>query len=391
VNARLLVLLCAAFPVSADTNFAGYMKSFAVAQDEISAGPFNIDRTYQSQSALRLMWERFGSKAVWQLHYELSPVLVSRQLALTSPTFAQVDDSYRLTDIDSSLSDSDEKHQVYQNLDRFNVQFQFSHGDLTIGRQAITFGSARIINPTDVFLPFDVRTFNTEYRVGVDAIRYQSPMGELGELDVGVILGDNADSDNSAMFLQMRGNVAGKDLQLAVSRFARQNMIGAGVQTSLGDFGFWTELAAVSGDKDYLRTSLGVDYAFTSTTFMQIEYHYNGAGSKEPNDYLTTAMTTPYQRGGVFLLGRHYLIPALSIQASPLWSVGIQGIFNVDDQSAFLSASAVYNVAEDFYMDFGYYHFTGDSLSSSLTQPVQINSEYGASPNVLYASLRFYF
>ena len=82
--------------------------------------------------------------------------------------------NYRLTDIDPLLID-EARRPVLQNLDRLNIQLQFDQGDLTIGRQAITFGSARIINPTDVFLPYNVTALNTEYRIGVDAIRYQKP------------------------------------------------------------------------------------------------------------------------------------------------------------------------------------------------------------------------
>ena len=135
----------------AESNFSGYAKSFAVAVDEVNTDFFNLKTTYQSQNSIRLMWERFGDNTVWQMHYELSPVFVSRKQPVESQTFNVVGESYRLTDLQSSLSDEDSKNQLYQNLDRLNLQKQFDHGDLTIGRQAISFGSARFINPTDIF------------------------------------------------------------------------------------------------------------------------------------------------------------------------------------------------------------------------------------------------
>ena len=389
VSLLLYLLLWQGSAVAA--NLTGYAKSFVVAQDNIGNPVFTLPVTYQSQNSIRLMWEDFGERSVVQIHYELSPVFVSRALPVDSPTINVVSGSYRLTDIEQSLSEADEKTQLYQNLDRFNMQWQFDHGDFTIGRQAISFGSARIINPTDVFLPFDVRTFNTEYRTGVDAIRYQKPIGELGELDIGVVLGDNADIDNSAAFVQIRQNVNGKDLQFAFIEYARQTLVGAGIQTSISDLGFWLELANVSGDEDYIRLSTGVDYAFTENTFGQIEYHFNGAGSNDPDDYLALFNTIPYQKGGVFLLGRDYLIPSLSVQLSPLWGLGMQAIINLSDNSAFMSASAEYNIGENFYMDFGYYHFEGDDLAITPIGLPKFRSEYGTSPDVIYASLRFYF
>ncbi|MBQ76335.1 MAG: hypothetical protein CMQ20_15115 [Gammaproteobacteria bacterium] len=385
-----LYLLTAAFNAFAESKFAGYIKSFAVAQDGINTTALSLQETYQSQNSVRLMWEKFG-KAIWQVHYEISPVMLSRQQPVDSPTFAAVSDSYRLTDLQTSLSDRSDKNQVYQNLDRFNVQWQFSRGDLTIGRQAISFGSARIINPTDIFLPFNVQTFNQEYRTGVDAIRYQAPLGDLGEFDMGFVLGEDGKTENSAAFLQLRSNVQGKDLQFAFTRFAEQTLVGAGIQTAIGDFGFWFELARVNGDTDYLRTSIGLDYAFTENSFAMIEYHHNGAGSDDPSEYLSLLATLPYQSGGVFLLGKDYLMPSFSLQLSPLWILSTQAIYNLGDDSAFVSLSAEYNVLEDFYMDFGFYHFFGDEITILVPGVPLLGSEYGTNPDVIYASIRFYF
>lgn len=377
---------------TADTHFSGYLKSYGVIQDEISNDVFQADTIYQAQTSGRFMLESFKDNVVFQLHYEISPVFVSQTIGAAAPTFNIVGDSYRLSDLETSLTqNSGNKNQIYQNLDRMNAQIQLEAGDLTVGRQAISFGAARLINPTGVFLPFDVQTFNTEYRTGVDAIRFQKPWGGLGEVDFGLVLGGDADRKTSAAFLQVRNNVAGKDINFALIEFAEQTLVGAGVQSELGAMGFWFETAWVEGDVDYLRTSTGVDYAFTENIFGMVEYHYNGAGSDEPRDYLTLFETTPYRRGGVFLLGKHYLMPSLSVQASPLWSIGLQAIVNLNDNSAFSSIAAEFNVAENFYMDFGLYLFKGDNLTTSPIGMPLFGSEYGANPHTLYTSLRWYF
>ena len=116
-------------------------------------------------------------------------------------------------------------------------------------------------------LPFDVRTFNTEYRNGVDAVRFQRPWGDLGEIDIGVVLGKDAKSENSAAFLQLRTNHKGADYHLAIIEFAAQQLTGLGLQTAIWDLGFWLEAAYVNGDENYLRLSTGVDYSFSENTF----------------------------------------------------------------------------------------------------------------------------
>ena len=377
---RVLLLFALAVPASvlAETKFAGYLKSFAVAQDSVDLPFLQSDRIYESQNSLRLMWEAFTGHAAWQLHYEITPIINSHAQVYNIGTLARAN-AWRLTDIEANLS-SNPRRQVFQNLDRFNVQFNFKSGDLTIGRQPITFGVARVINPTDVFLPFDVRTLNREYRIGVDAVRFQHPFGQLSEVDAGIISGKHARADNSSAFLQVRTNVSGKDLQFALIRFARQTLAGGGVQTSLGNFGFWFEGAGVWGDEDYARASTGLDYAFTENVYGLVEYHYNGAGGASPADYLARLATTPYRVGGIFLLGRQYLIPSISIQVSPLWTVSLQCLANLADSSMFASVAAAYNVSENAYIDLGYYHFLGGSLT-----------EYGSNPDTLYASLRYYF
>jgi hypothetical protein len=386
-----LLIVATSAPSLAEINVSGYLKSFAVAQDQLDNPVFQADRIYQSQNSARLMLDGFADSISWQLHYELSPVLVSSSLPVGVPTFNVVDGNYRFSDPAANLLGEENTNKVFQNLDRLNFRVQMDAGDLTIGRQAISFGSARIISPTDIFLPFDVRTLNTEYRTGVDAMRFQRPWGDLGEIDIGVVLGNDAKRESSAAFLQVRTNKNGVDYQLALIEFAEQQLTGLGLQTAIWDFGFWLEAAYVNGDRNYLRLSTGMDYAFSENTFAQVEYHYNGAGSNNHRDYLANLDSLPYQRGGVFLLGQNYIMPSFTLQVSPLWFVAMQAIYNLDDNSSFFSISAEYNLVEDFYQDFGYFHFSGNDFSLTQAGVPDLRSEYGANPNTLFVSIRYYF
>ncbi len=384
----VLVALLPWTPASAETNFSAYLKSFAILQEAPDL-PGDWHRTAQSQNSLRLMWDVFADSVALQFHYELSPVFASRTDVPSNGTFAGSGNSWRVGDLGSNL-DNGERHDVFQNLDRLNLQVTLPAGDLTLGRQAITFGAARVISPTDIFLPFDVRTFNQEYRVGVDAIRYQQPLGSLGELDLGYIAGDDGAADNSAAYLQARANANGNDMFLVLARFADQNLAGVGLQRALGDLGFWLEAAHVAGDQDYWRASIGLDRAFGEYVFGQIEYHYNGAGSGEPADYASLFATPAYRTGGVFLLGEHYLMPSLSITASPLTAVSIAAFINLSDESAFLALAAQRSLSDNLYADAGLYLFGGSNFETG-TGTIAFGSEYGGSPALVYASLRYYF
>ena len=182
---RALLLLIVSVPSFGGVNFSGHIKTVAVSQEKFSGVP----RNYQSQNNLRFIWNGQKANLAWELHYEFNPTFISRKVSDQQATLIQSKDNYRIKNITRRVRKSESGHMLMQNLDRFNAQLRLPHGDLTLGRQAITFGSSRVINPTDIFVPFDVRVFNQEYRMCVDAIRYQSPIGEVGEFDLGFVFG----------------------------------------------------------------------------------------------------------------------------------------------------------------------------------------------------------
>lgn len=256
------VLLLVSGTATAEVNVSGYLKSYALAQQPVKVVGTG-KKSYHSQNSLRLMIDGFGNNINWQVHYELSPVFNSAGQVLDNRTLGRAGGTWRLTDIEDDLNDPSDKNRMLQNLDRLNVQFTLPNADLTIGRQAIAFGAARAIKPADVFLPFDVRVFSREYRVGVDAIRYQRPFGSLGEIDAGVILGDDASGETSAAFVQVKANTRGNDLSFVAMRFGDLTLGGVGLRRAFGPLGFWFEAAQASGAQRYWRATTGVDVALT--------------------------------------------------------------------------------------------------------------------------------
>ena len=371
---RALLLFGVSLSSLGDIKFSGHIKTVAVTQEKSSGAP----RNYQSQNNLRFIWSGQKANLAWELHYEFNPTFISTKVPEQYSSLIQSKDNYRIKDITRRLRKSESRHILIQNLDRFNAQLQLPHGDLTLGRQAITFGSSRVINPTDIFVPFDVLIFNQEYRMGVDAIRYQAPIGDVGEFDLGFVFGESREA--SAAFFQLSDNYAGKDWQITLLRFAEKNLLGFGMETALGQFGFWVEAAKVFGQRKYIRVSTGLDYAFSDRALGQIEYHYNGVKLdqiQEGKENLQGARLPV----GVMFRGENYLIPNLTYQLGPLWKMGFQGIFNTSDNSSFLSIFTAYNVKENIDANFTYYHFQGDRESS----------EYGLNPDIVYLGLSYYF
>jgi len=402
----LAILLLPRPSLAGDFSYSGYLKSYALAQDEIyiKNSPQQFDSNFQSQNALRLMANGFTENSGnFEVHYEVQPVYYSESRQADNSggigsTLSLGTTRYRYKDIDATLGEeSEDKHLViWQNLDRLNYQYNNHYGDLTVGRQVVSFGSARFINPTDIFIPFTIQTLNQEYRVGIDALRYQADLGDFAVLDTGLIIGEDGKQENSAAFLRGKNSINGNDIEAMFIKLDESWLLGGGIERALGDFGFWFETAYMQMNNqtisDYWRSSIGSDYALNESVILMLEYHYNGAGSSDPDNYLQLLSQEPYQKAGIFLLGKHYLIPAISWVATPLVNVNASSFLNLSDQSVFINLSSEVSWSDNLYSDFGTYLSYGDGLEyQAPTQKISFGSEFGAYPLSFYASLRYYF
>lgn len=315
--------------------------------------------------------------------------------------------SYRIDDFNGRLypgpGEKAGSFQVMQNLDRAFFTVHTSLADIYLGRQAIAWGSARVINPTDILAPYSYNELDTEDRVGVDAVRIRYPLGFMGEIDAGAVFGDKFDKNNSAFFLRGKYYILQTDLSAMAIRFRQNLMLGLDLARSLGGAGTWLELswvkpncfgndALLPGRADYVRGTIGADYSFNDKFYGFAEYHYNGAGTGTTENYPENALSIPYYEGGVFLLGEHYLIPGGTYQITPLLILNGTAIFNINDQSILMIPSLEYNISENIYLALGAYWGLGEKIATSdsgLT--VKVKSEFGEYANTVYSSFRVYF
>ncbi len=335
--------------------------------------------------------------------YDFTPRVQDPLLFTESPFAVGIASSlYRLVDFDSRIyPDEDEligNVGIYHNLDRASVQFSTDFADISIGRDAIAWGSARIINPTDVVAPYTYDQLDTEDRVGVDAVRIRIPVGALGEVDTGYIFGTDFNFDKSAIFLRTQLNAIETDFSILLLEFQKNRLVGLDVARGIGGAGFWLETAYVFAEPfdkkadtadNYLRASVGLDYSFGGETYTFIEYHFNGAGVDKPENFLTNLNQPAYTHGGVYLLGVHYIAPGFTHQLTPLISFSGQLLFNLSDLSAWIAPQIAYNIAEDIHLSIGSFFSFGKRPKND--NSTQFRSEFGAYPNLFFTSFRVYF
>jgi hypothetical protein len=398
-------------------SFRGYFKNFSIllippvasldgaTMNEPDMGAVN-NRLRLRLTVRPLNWISF------QCDYDISPRIQDTRLFKENLFFPGMRlTEYRLADFRDRLypgpGEMPESFGIYHNLDRFMLTIKTRGADIILGRQALAWGSARVVNPTDVLAPFAFNELDKEERTGVDAIRVRVPLGAMEELDMGIVAGDKFKAGNNAFYLRGKIHAFDTDISAMTMAFRNHILLGLDLAGSIGGSGAWLEAAYVipdalrkngtAGENNYIRVSTGVDYNFSSKTYGFVEYHFNSAGKSEPDEYLSLVGNTPYRDGAVYLMGRHYVSVGSTYQISPLLPFTGLLIANLSDLSLVFAPSVDYNISQNIYLGGGAYIGIGkrpEIIPGSAgpgAQPDLLHSEFGTYPDMIYASFRVYF
>ncbi len=365
--------------------------------------PYKPQETVQNALRLRLFYKPadwFSAETAWQV----SPT-VSHLSTAMNDLFAPSLNDYRITDFKDTLYTTPDGILSFpHSLDRLDLTFTFPFMDIFIGRQAISFGAAKFLNPTDVFAPLSFQDINREEKVGVDAVRVKFPLGEMSELDAGYVFGPDGRLSKSAAFLRGKFALWETDFTLMLVEYQYNLLAGLSIERSLGGAGVWLEAAYTADgvlgrrepDDDDFRLSAGADYNFADANLVLFgEYHYSMAGELRPSRYITNAkLKAAYRDSGVYLLGQHYLAVGLSWEITPLLNGSFQTLVNLTDGSLLLAPRLEYSVDEDLYWDIGAAMGAGATARKGdlmgFDYPIP-RSEFGLYPYTVYTSMRLYF
>ncbi len=407
--AVVLVVLMAPVVWSSDINFGGYYKNFTVGYRlplQVQFGDLRTPRDLGSVSnrlRLDVAWRASDALAL-EAAGNLVLRVQDRALFDFDPfRFGLNPQSYRVGDPNARIYPEDDRDLsslgLFQNIDRLQATLHLSFADVYLGRQAVAWGFARVINPTDVIAPYAYTELDTEHRIGVDALRARIPVGLLSEIDVGWIFGDEFAYDRSAGFVRGRFYVGRTDVSPIAVLFREHLMLGMSATRSVAGAGVWAEAAYTMLDDEahdeseidrYWRVTVGADYSLTETIYGFAEYHYNQAGAADPDDYASLPFTRAYEDGAVYLLGEHYLVPGVSIQISPLVTLTAEAVLNITDPSVSLTPRLEYNIAESIYIEGGAFVGIGSAPDASPSS-IDLGSEFGSYPDYLFTSFRVYY
>ena len=402
----------------AQSNFSikGYYKNFSVVlkpsgAEDLSSSFFNYPAMGLVNNRLRLnMFYDLSNHLSMNVAYDFSPRIQDPALFNQNMFLTGIDPfQYRFADLDSrfypSKNEKIRTFAIFQNLDRAMLTVKTNFADIFIGRQAIAWGSARVINPTDILAPFTFEELDTEDRIGIDAVRMRIPVGVMGEFDMGYVFGKDFKFKQSAMYLRSKFYIVQSDVSFLLLGFRENLLAGFDLARAIGGAGFWFESAAVFDNAfnefefekktNYFRTTIGIDYSFSSKVYGFVEYHFSSAGAEYPKNYLSIFNESAVSEGAVYLMGRHYLVPGMTYQLTPLITLSVEALFNIGDQSLFMAPQLEYNIAENIYISGGAFISIGKKPEYKIAEssfPILLfRSEFGSYPDLYFTSFRIYF
>lgn len=413
IRSLIILLFLVITPLnSSEFNFSGYYKSFfnlLIPKDITSEGDYgDIPDLGMYSGKIRLKMSY--SPADWisfRAEYELTPTILDTVALSSFHMLSGVNPpEYRIADISDILypggSDPVGGFYINQNLDRFFATLSFNFADIYIGRQVISWGSSYVFNPTDIISPFNFNEIDKEEKTGVDALRIRIPLGTMDELDIGYVFGEDPGIENSAFFIRGKFNLFRTDLSLLILGFRQNLLLGFDLSGSLGGAGVRLEAAYVLDkvmDKElpeelknnYFRLSLGLDYNFNDRIYGYCEYHINSPGSTDTDNYQSLYADNAYSEGSVYLLGKHYLSAGMTYQLHPLIPFSVFAIYNISDKSMIISPSLEYNISENIYLSFGAFLSSGKGIQLANIDTMNLRSEFGSYPNLIFTAFRIYF
>jgi hypothetical protein len=304
-------------------------------------------------------------------------------------------------------------------IDRLNVRLALPGADITVGRQAITYGKAYFWNPLDVFLPFDPRQFDRDYKPGVDAVRIQVALGLFSGLEVVGAAGREIDAGGSfvggggffdatwygsAFLGRVFTTVSGWDVALQGGKVYGGYQAGGAFVGEIGPLEVRGEAAyliarggpalpaPLEGDlvESGLTAVAGLGHRFESSLTLEGEYLYNGEG--DPDDL--AAASIRFDTGGTFHLGRHLVGLLGTYEVLPILTGRLGGLLSLSDGSGQIQPAVVYSAADEVDLLAGALVNFGERPTDSVGDPYRIpglRSEFGTFPDVYYLEFKVYF
>ncbi|MBI4115677.1 MAG: hypothetical protein HY447_03775 [Candidatus Omnitrophica bacterium] len=265
------------------------------------------------------------------------------------------------------------EHRLY----RASVAYESDGFDLEIGRQQIPWGVGHFFTPTDLFNPFNPTQIELDERDGVDAVNLI--LKKINGYKIqGIYTPGGRQLHPQRYLARVSGDFKGYEVGLLGGRYKRDHAVGLDLAGNL-------KASAVRGEiiykeaaleKDFFQFTVNADYNFPHNIHALLEYHFNGRGRRDPDDYQLDRLI----RGEIQQLGRNYLALLLGHDLTSLIRIENSTIFNLDDVSFFLRPEIQYEIRSNLLLTSAAQIYLGEN-----------EDEFGQPKNLFLTEVKYSF
>ena len=317
---------------------------------------------------LRLMWQVNRGDFSLLAHHTTSwlqgdAVANGRQQSAINPVISN--DDTRVVDLTWNL-DTGNSHAAWHRFDRLALQYQHDDWSVTVGRQAVSWGSGLVFQPMDLFNPFTPTAVDRDYKPGNDLLLVEKLTSSGGDLQL-LAVGRRNDSDNvsggvASLALKWRSGLGAGEYELLAGRHYSDPVVALALRWPLGGAMLRTDIIATrpqGSGEIYLAAVANIDYSFSvaqRSAYGFVEYYYNGFGASGELPALSSTdplLTERLQRGELFTLQRNYVAVGATYQWHPLWTQALTSITNLHDASSVLVTQLNYEPGDHQRLELG--------------------------------------
>lgn len=266
----------------------------------------------------------------------------------------------------------DPDHSVDLDLDRLLFRFYLGDADLSLGRQAISWGNSVLFSVSDVWTTFSPFDLDTSQKRGVDALRLVWALNDWVELDF--ILADRGSVEDLSGGVRAHLYLSFGEAFVALAKSYEDLALAAGLAADIDTIKLRAEVMGRydldTSEVELPRATLGVDWFYSERLIVGVEAHLNGFGSTDSSEsaYLLHAAQEPaLRRGEGYLLGVLYAGAYLTYRPHDLIGLNLTSMVNLLDPTALVSWSATLEVLESVDLSIGAFHGIGEGFEFGLS------------------------
>ena len=306
------------------------------------------------------------------------------------------EDSSRRMNLTQTL-DEGPRHLTVHRFDRLAVEYRDEHLAVTVGRQAVSWGSGRVFQPMDLFNPFAPTAVDRDYKPGDDIVLIERAFAhstlQLLHVARRETSGDAGNHSYAAMWHRFLGAT---EVEVMAARHYGDDLLGMTLKVPLGPTLLRADVVRSRLDHDGSRRISGIvniDSAFLlfqRTGVVFAEYFRNDFGVDTLTAELPGSLVDRLARGELFNVMRDYLAVGANYQWHPLWSQSLVWIGNLNDGSSLIQTSLTYDPSDSSRVQAGLVAALGASGEEFGGRPVSDDVTVGGGTRAFVRFLYFW-